>query len=139
MNVSKTVNEIASNPALLQQPLRDIFSESQLSMPLIEFINSLPSSLPKADTPLNDLPLEFMYRYISEQPRVNKIIVIKERGHPVKLQIAEKTKPHVYIGDELIDCVRKAFKPYQAEARKELAESQASWDHLISSINQKGL
>ncbi|MGD1525587.1 hypothetical protein [Vibrio harveyi] len=139
MSVNNVVNEIFANPNLLNKPIRDVLTDAQLSLPLIEIINSLPTSLPDPSTPLDQLPLEYMYRYISEQPTVRKMIIIKDKGQPVKLHIAEKARPHVYTGAELIDCVRKAFKPYQSEARKQLNESKASWDHLISSINQKGL
>ena len=139
MNVNNIVNEILVDPRILSKPIRDVLTDAQLSLPLIELLNSLPSQLPKPETPLEEFPLEYMYRYISEQTNVKKITVYKEKGAKIKLFMVDKNRPLTYTGDELIDCIRKAFKPYQAEARKELEESRKCWANAISSINQRGL
>ncbi|ENP0841216.1 hypothetical protein ACCI44_003655 [Vibrio parahaemolyticus] len=142
MAVNRLVNEILTNPQILNKPIRDVLTQAELSLSLAELISSLPSSLPNPDTSLDEFSIEYMYRYIADHPKVLKVTAVKIRGEVVSLLIAEKHKAKKFTGDCLGDCLKKAFKPYQSEARKELTESRRSWEYAISQIsqiNQKGL
>ncbi|EOD9553500.1 hypothetical protein ACJ7RV_002624 [Vibrio parahaemolyticus] len=139
MAVNKLVNEILTNPQILNKPIRDVLTQSDMSQSLADLICSLPSSLPNPDDPIDEFSIEYMHRYIADHPNVLKVTTVKIRGEVVSLLIAEKHKAKKITGDCLGECLKKAFKPYQAEARKELAESRRSWEYAISQINQKGL
>ncbi|UPR37593.1 hypothetical protein H9K57_08260 [Vibrio parahaemolyticus] len=92
MAVNRLVNEILTNPQILNKPIRDVLTQAELSLSLAELISSLPSSLPNPDTSLDEFSIEYMYRYIADHPKVLKVTAVKIRGEVVSLLIAEKTQ-----------------------------------------------
>ncbi len=103
MAVNRLVNEILTNPQILNKPIRDVLTQAELSLSLAELISSLPSSLPNPDTSLDEFSIEYMYRYIADHPKVLKVTAVKIRGEVVSLLIAEKHKAKKFTGDCLGD------------------------------------
>ncbi|MCD1413755.1 hypothetical protein IOC51_06855 [Vibrio parahaemolyticus] len=134
MNTNKLVTGIIRDPSLLDEPICNLLSKEQLNMPMGDLLKILNPQVVR--NYYNGFTLEFMYRFLSEHPKVQKMTIINERGR-VSILVITKYGSKKVAGDCLGSCLAQAFKPYAKEAKAELANSE--FTGIIDHMRQRDL
>ncbi len=134
MNITHHVNGIVNNPSLLDEPISKLLSKEQLNMPMGDLLKILNPQVVR--NYYNGFTLEFMYRFLSEHPKVQKMTIVNEQGRVSILVIKNHDRKKV-TGDSLGSCLAEVFKPYVNEAKAEMANSEFAG--IINEETQRSL
>lgn len=134
MNTNKLVTDIVRDPSLLDEPICNLLSKEQLNMPMGELLKTLNPQVVR--NYYNGFTLEFMYRFLSEHPKVQKITIVNEQGR-ISILVITKYGSKKVAGDCLGSCLAQVFKPYVKEAKAEMENSEFAG--IINHMNQRGL
>ncbi len=132
MSVNTLVNGISKLPHLLDKPLSDALTKEQLQMPLGDLLKILNPQVVR--NYYNGFTLEFMYRFLSEHPKVQKMTIVNEQGR-ISILVIKNHGSKKVTGDSLGSCLAEVFKPYVKEAKAELANSEFA--EIINDLNMR--
>lgn len=132
MNITHHVKGIVNNPSLLDEPICKLLSKEQLNMPMGDLLKILNPQVVR--NYYNGFTLEFMYRFLSEHPKVQKMTIINEQGR-VSIFVIKSHDSKKVTGDDLGSCLAQVFKPYAKEAKAELDSSEFAG--IINDLNMR--
>ncbi|MCQ9087347.1 hypothetical protein [Vibrio alginolyticus] len=132
MNTNKLVTDIVRDPSLLDEPICNLLSKEQLNMPMGDLLKILNPQVVR--NYYNGFTLEFMYRFLSEHPKVQKMTIINEKGR-VSILVIKNHGSKKVTGDSLGSCLAEVFKPYVKEAKAEIANSEFAG--IINDLNMR--
>lgn len=118
---SKNISGIIQNPSTLNQPVCKLLSKEQLNMPKGDLLKILNPHVVR--NYYNGFTLEFMYRFLSEHPKIQKMTIVNEKGR-VSILVIKNHDFKKVTGECLGSCLAQVFKPYVKEAKAEMANSE---------------
>ncbi|XEV13638.1 hypothetical protein ACBZ90_01685 [Vibrio alginolyticus] len=134
MNITHHVKGIVNNPSLLDEPICKLLSKEQLNMPMGDLLKILNPQVVR--NYYNGFTLEFMYRFLSEHPKVQKITIVNEQGR-ISILVIKNHGSKKVTGDSFGSCLAEVFKPYVKEAKAEMANSEFAG--IINEETQRSL
>lgn len=134
MNITHHVKGIVNNPSLLDEPICKLLSKEQLNMPMGDLLKILNPQVVR--NYYNGFTLEFMYRFLSEHPKVQKMTIVNEKGR-ISILVIKNHDSKKVTGDSLGSCLAEVFKPYVKEAKAEIANSEFAG--IINEETQRSL
>ncbi|MCG9699675.1 hypothetical protein L1D19_05950 [Vibrio natriegens] len=129
---SKRIHGVIQNPKILDEPICNLLSKEQLNMPMGDLLKILnPQVVPNY---YNGFTLEFMYCFLSEHPKVQKMTIVNEKGR-ISILVIKNHDSKKVTGDSLGSCLAEIFKPYVKEAKAEMENSEFAG--IINDLNMR--
>ncbi|EIO4560637.1 hypothetical protein LQM11_001193 [Vibrio parahaemolyticus] len=121
MNTNQLVAGTVRDLSLLDEPICNLLSKEQLNMPMADLLKILNPQVVR--NYYNGFTLEFMYRFLSEHPKIQKMTIVNEKGR-VSILVIKNHDSKKVTGECLGSCLAQVFKPYVKEAKAEMANSE---------------